>query len=57
MNRLVDLEALAASLGLAIPDEYHAGVAAQYLALMTQAELVVSQPLEDELEPASVFTP
>jgi hypothetical protein len=43
--------------GLEIPAEYRAGVAAQFLALMAQADLVLSVPLPDELEPATVFMP
>jgi hypothetical protein len=43
--------------GLDIATEYRAGVAAQFLALMAQADLVLNFPLPDQLEPATVFLP
>jgi hypothetical protein len=33
------------------------GVAAQFIALMSQADLVLGLPLPDELEPGPVFLP
>jgi hypothetical protein len=52
-----DLDMLAALVGLDIPLEYREGVATQFEALRVQAELVLSFPLAEELEPAPVFTP
>jgi hypothetical protein len=53
----IDVRALGMLVGLDIATEYRAGVAAQYLALMAQADLVLSVPPRDELEPAPVFEP
>jgi hypothetical protein len=53
----VDIDPLANLVGLEIPDVYREGVSAQHAALMLQAELVLSFPLEDEIEPAPVFIP
>jgi hypothetical protein len=53
----VDIDALAQLAGLEIPAEYRDGVATQFLALMVQAELVLSVALGDDIEPAPVFTP
>jgi hypothetical protein len=52
-----DLDMLAALVGLDIPPEYREGVATQFQALKVQAELVLSFPLTEEVEPAPVFTP
>jgi hypothetical protein len=52
-----DVRALWMLVGLDIAPEYRAGVAAQFLALMSQADLVLSFPLPDQLEPAAVFLP
>jgi hypothetical protein len=57
MEHNVDVRALGMLVGLDIAVEYRAGVAAQYLALMAQADLVLSASLPDELEPAPVFLP
>jgi hypothetical protein len=57
MRFLVDIDALAKLAGLEIPQEYRDGVAAQFAALMVQAEWVLSLELDDEIEPAPVFTP
>jgi hypothetical protein len=57
MEPNVDVRALGMLVGLDIAAEYRAGVAAQYLALMAQADLVLSASLPDELEPAPVFLP
>jgi hypothetical protein len=53
----LDLDMLAGLAGLDIPPEYRDGVATQFQALRVQAELVLSFPLAEELEPAPVFTP
>jgi hypothetical protein len=53
----MDVAALAKLAGLDIPPEYRDGVATQLAALLIQAELLLSFPLADELEPAPVFTP
>jgi hypothetical protein len=53
----MDVAALASLAGLDIPPEYLDGVATQLAALLLQAELVLSFPLADEIEPAPVFTP
>ncbi len=57
MEPSVDVRALWMLVGLDIVPEYRAGVAAQFLALMAQADLVLGLPLPDELEPAAVFLP
>ncbi len=53
----MDIEELARLADLHIPWGYHAGVAAQFAALMVQAELVLSFPLDAAIEPGPVFTP
>ena len=53
----LDPAALVKLIGTDIPAEYRDGVATQLAALMVQAELVMSFPLPDETEPATVFTP
>lgn len=53
----LNLDELAKLTGVVIPAEYREGVATQLDALMIQAALVMSFPLEDEAEPAPVFTP
>jgi uncharacterized ferredoxin-like protein len=53
----VDVRALGTHVGLDIAPEYRAGVAAQFIALMSQADLVLGLPLPDELEPGPVFLP
>ncbi|MEJ1962029.1 MAG: DUF4089 domain-containing protein [Gammaproteobacteria bacterium] len=53
----VNLDELVKLTGVAIPAEYREGVATQLESLMIQAALVMSFPLEDETEPAPVFTP
>jgi Protein of unknown function (DUF4089) len=53
----IDVRALWMLVGLDIATEYRTGVAAQFLALMSQADLVLSFPLPDPLEPATVFLP
>lgn len=53
----VDVRALGTYVGLDIASEYRAGVAAQFIALMSQADLVLSFPLPDALEPGPVFLP
>lgn len=58
-NQQIELEAsqAAALVGLEIPGEYLSGVAAQFRTLRDRAELVMSFPLPDEIEPAPVFQP
>ncbi len=51
-----DLESPATPNGLQIPAEFLPGVSAQFDALMAQAELVMSFPLPDEVEPAPVYS-
>lgn len=53
----VDVRALGRQVGLDIAPEYHAGVAAQFTALMSQADLVLGFALPDALEPGPVFLP
>jgi hypothetical protein len=53
----VDIDELANLVGLQIPEAHREHAAAQYAALLLQAELVLSFPLEDEIEPAPVFIP
>ncbi len=53
----VDLRGLWLVLERDVAAEYRAGVAAQFLVLMLQADLVLSLPLPDQLEPAAVFLP
>ena len=53
----VDVRALGTYVGLDIVPEYRAGIAAQYIALTSQAELVLSFPLPDDLAPGPVFMP
>ncbi len=57
MEDCVDVRALWMLVGLDFAAEYRAGVAAQFLALMAQADLVLSFSLPDALEPAAVFVP
>ncbi len=57
MEPNIDVRALGMLVGLDIAAEYRAGVAAQYLALMAQADLVLNASVPDELEPAPVFVP
>jgi hypothetical protein len=57
MEPSVDVHALGTLVGLDIATEYRAGVAAQFIALCAQADLVLSIALPDELEPAPVFVP
>jgi hypothetical protein len=57
MERSIDVCALGTLTGLDIAVEYRAGVATQFAALMAQADLVLSFPLPDELEPGPVFMP
>ncbi len=57
MEPSVDVRALWMLVGLDIAPEYRAGVAAQFLALMAQADLVLGVPLPDDLEPAAIFLP
>lgn len=53
----IEVRALGMLVGLQLAADYRAGVTAQYLALMAQADLVLGIPLQDELEPAPVFRP
>ncbi len=53
----MDLDGLAELAGLSIPWGYREGGITQFAALMVQADLVLSFPLDEEIEPAPVFTP
>jgi hypothetical protein len=52
-----DIETLAQLTQFPIPPRYREAVAEQLSALLVQAELVLSMPLEATLEPAPVFSP
>lgn len=52
-----NVDVLAAAVGLNVPAEYRDGVATQFGALMVQADQVLSFPLDNETEPAPLFTP
>lgn len=47
----------AALVGLPIPSEYLSGVAVHFRVLRDRAEMVMSFPLPDDIEPAPVFRP
>jgi hypothetical protein len=57
----IDLEdfvdVCATTIGLAIAPEYRAGVVESFRQLAASAELVMSFPLPDEVDPATVFRP
>ncbi|MGE0668415.1 MAG: AtzG-like protein [Sphingomonadales bacterium] len=56
-DALAAATAMAAALGLDLIQEHRAGVALNLARLMTQAHLVMSVPLAEDMEPASIFTP
>jgi 1-carboxybiuret hydrolase subunit AtzG-like protein len=49
------VDVCAATIGLSIADEYRAGVVESFRQLAASAELVMSFPLPDEVDPATVF--
>lgn len=51
------MDASAAVLGIAIAPEWRAAVRANLALSLRMAETVAAFPLEDEAEPAPVFTP
>ena len=51
------IDAMAPFIGLDIPAEYRAGVAANLRIAAAMAALVLAEPIGDHAEPASVFTP
>ena len=51
-----DPESAALASAIPIPAEFLPGVRVQFDSLMTQAELVMSFPLPDEVEPAPVYS-
>jgi hypothetical protein len=51
------LQALEAVAGIEIAPEYRSGVIRNLEVLMAQASLLFDQPLEAEVEPATVFNP
>jgi hypothetical protein len=63
MNPLSDetleayLDAATAALGLYVAPDWRPSVLAHLKATLTAGQLVAKFPLEDELEPASVFRP
>jgi hypothetical protein len=51
------LTAMARAMGLTIREEWRAAVVANVKATAAAADLVMSFPLEDHIEPAPVFEP
>ncbi len=51
------IDAMAPMIGLAIPADYRAGVAANLRLAAAMAALVLLEPIGDHAEPAPVFTP
>ncbi len=51
------IDALAPVVGLDVPADYRAGVAANLRIAAAMAALVMAEPIGDHAEPAPVFTP
>jgi hypothetical protein len=52
----LQIDAAIASGGLRVEPEWHAGIEAHFEAIARAAALVMEFPLDDELDPASVFS-